>query len=229
MKLAVTRDGDNLCLESDCIRMDFVGKDTKTAAFQVTDARTQPDGTVKIELTDEQSALRAYDAECRDVFIYLYWGYRSPWWLLHGDVLFEPGLDIEAASPSGSPTLYARDGVTVGLDQAQWWCHDLPKISKDSLGVWLSDWRWNSCIGTERWEEAFVMDICRGSLLAQPWSDREFLDPVGRRRRTHDMYGCLSAWYPNRNTSFAAAPTVFPGNGRSGAELLNLKSFNEVG
>ncbi len=127
-------------------------------------------------------ALRGYDAECPDVFLFLYWGYRSPWWLLHGDVLFEPGLNIEAASPSGTPTLYVRDGVTVGLDQAQWWCEDIPPIGKDSLGVWLSNWPWNSCIGAERWQEGFVMDLCRGSLLAQPWSDRDFLDTPGRRQ-----------------------------------------------
>jgi hypothetical protein len=127
-------------------------------------------------------ALRGYDEECPEVFLFLYWGYRSPWWLLHGDVLFEPGLNIEAASPSGSPTLYVRDGVTVGLDQAQWWCEDIPPIGKDSLGVWLSNWPWNSCIGAERWQEGFIMDLCRGSLLAQPWSDRDFLDTPGRRQ-----------------------------------------------
>ncbi|OPZ87697.1 MAG: hypothetical protein BWY76_00331 [bacterium ADurb.Bin429] len=124
--------------------------------------------------------LREYSETCPDVFIFLYWGYRSPWWLLHGDVLFEPGLDIEAASPGGAPTLYVRDGVTVGLDQAQWWCHDLPALGKDSLGVWLSDWPWNSSIGSERWQEGFVMDLCRGSLLAQPWSDWDFLTPPER-------------------------------------------------
>jgi hypothetical protein len=127
-------------------------------------------------------ALREYDQECPEVFLILYWGYRSPWWLLHGDVLFEPGLNIEAASPSASPTLYVRDGVTVGLDQAQWWCEDLPPLGKDSLGVWLSNWPWNSSIGAERWQEAFIMDICRGSLLAQPWSDWNFLTPPERRQ-----------------------------------------------
>jgi hypothetical protein len=59
------------------------------------------------------------DTECPDVFLMLYWGHRSPWWLLHADTLFEPGLHLEAASPGSRPTLYARDGVTVGLDQAQ--------------------------------------------------------------------------------------------------------------
>ena len=31
--------------------------------------------------------LHALDAECPDVFLMLYWGYRSPWWLLHADTL----------------------------------------------------------------------------------------------------------------------------------------------
>ena len=50
----------------------------------------------------------------------LYWGYRSPWWLLHGDTLFDSGIGIEAASPSDLPAPYARDSVTQKLDQAQW-------------------------------------------------------------------------------------------------------------
>jgi len=125
--------------------------------------------------------LRAIDEACPDTFLMLYWGYRSPWWLLHADTLFEPGLAIEAASPAASPTLHARDGVTQGLDQAQWWCCDVPALGKDSLGVWLSDWWWNSSIGAERWQQGFVMDLCRGSLLAQPWSDHDWLTPPERR------------------------------------------------
>jgi hypothetical protein len=37
-------------------------------------------------------------------------------------------------------------------------------------------------MGTERWQEAFVMDLCRGSLLAQPWSDGPWLSPTGRKQ-----------------------------------------------
>jgi hypothetical protein len=46
--------------------------------------------------------LDGLDRECPEVFLMLYWGYRSPWWLLHADTLFEPGLAIEAASPGPS-------------------------------------------------------------------------------------------------------------------------------
>jgi hypothetical protein len=126
-------------------------------------------------------ALKSFDRESPDVFLMLYWGHRSPWWLLHADTLFEPGLAIEAASPSEWPTLHVRDSVTLGLDLGHSWCRDVPNLGKDSLGVWLSNWGWNSSIGTERWQEGFVMDICRGSLLAQPWSDYEWLTPPERK------------------------------------------------
>jgi hypothetical protein len=61
-------------------------------------------------------------------------------------------------------------------------CADVPPLGKDSLGVWLSNWGWNSGIGKERWQEGFVMDLGRGSLLAQPWSDHGSLAPEERRQ-----------------------------------------------
>ena len=126
--------------------------------------------------------LHALDDECPEVFLMLYWGYRSPWWLLHGDTLFDSGLGIEAASPSTLPAPHARDSVTHKLDQAQWHASDVPALGKDSLGVWLSDWWWNSSIGKERWHEGFLMDLCRGSMLAQPWSDTPWLSPPERQQ-----------------------------------------------
>lgn len=126
--------------------------------------------------------LQQWDAACPELLLMLYWGYRSPWWLLYGDTIFEPGLFIEAAHPGSSPTLFIRDSVIQGLDQAQAWAVDVPALGKDSLGVWLSHWKWNSSIGSERWQEAFIMDMCRGSLLAQPWSDGPWLDAPQRRQ-----------------------------------------------
>ena len=123
----------------------------------------------------------ALDEACPEVFLMLYWGYRSPWWLLHGDVQFECGLKIEASSPSPTPSLYARDGVTVTLDQGTAFMSDLPKLGKDSLGVWFSRWPWNSSIGKERWQEAAVMDLCRGNLLFQPWMGEEALEDRDER------------------------------------------------
>ncbi|MGA2255872.1 MAG: hypothetical protein ABSG53_14595, partial [Thermoguttaceae bacterium] len=55
---------------------------------------------------------------------------------------------------------------------------DVPALGKDSLGIWLSNWAWNSCIGKERWQEGFVMDISRGSLMAQIWADNDWLSPT---------------------------------------------------
>jgi hypothetical protein len=116
------------------------------------------------------------------VFIMLYWGYRSPWWLLHADTMFETGVEMEAASPGHLPALFVRDGVTRKLDQGHQFARDVPWLGTDSLGVWLSHWGWNSGIGTERWQEGFVMDICRGHALAQPWTDPCWLTPAERRQ-----------------------------------------------
>ena len=121
--------------------------------------------------------LHAMDEENPDVFLILYWGYRSPWWLLHGDTYFDSGIGIEAATPADQPAPYARDSVTQKLDQAQWYANDTPVLGKDSLGIWLSKWGWNSSIGKERWQEGLVMDICRGSLLVQMWADYDWLSP----------------------------------------------------
>jgi hypothetical protein len=119
--------------------------------------------------------LTMLDEECPDLFLMLYWGYRSPWWLLHADTLFESGLLMEAAHPGQAPTLYLRDSTIQAVDQGLFWCRDIPSLAKDSLGVWMSDWAWNSSIGRERWLEAMVMDMGRGNLLIQPWSDHEWL------------------------------------------------------
>ncbi len=38
-----------------------------------------------------------------NVFIMLYWGYGSPWWLQWGDTCFQSGIPIEGASPAQFP------------------------------------------------------------------------------------------------------------------------------
>ena len=78
--------------------------------------------------------LRALDGEDHAVFLMLYWGYRSPWWLLDADTVFEPGVFLEAAHPGGTPTLYARDSVTQGLDQAHYYCEDVPAARQGFAG-----------------------------------------------------------------------------------------------
>ncbi|MBI4025442.1 MAG: hypothetical protein HY360_10715 [Verrucomicrobia bacterium] len=119
--------------------------------------------------------LELLDRENPDLFIQLYWGFRSPWWLLWADTIFEPsGIYIEARNPT-KPTLFFRDSVTLGLDRAHEFAKTVPHIGKDSLGVWLTKNLWNSDVGAERWQAALVMDLFRGSLLAQLWGHPSLL------------------------------------------------------
>jgi len=135
---------------------------------------------------------RALDAACPDVFLMLYWKYQSPWWLQHADTLFDAGTRIEAASFAEWPTLRARESATRRLDQARWMVKDFPALGWDPLGVWLSDWDWNSRIGKEAWQEGVVMDLCRGHLLAQLWSDTPYLSPPERAQMA-DFIALLKA------------------------------------
>jgi hypothetical protein len=52
--------------------------------------------------------IAALDKVCPETFIILYWGHRLPWWLLHGDTLFDVGMRMEMASLDVRPTLFAR-------------------------------------------------------------------------------------------------------------------------
>ncbi len=59
---------------------------------------------------------------------------------------------------------------------------DWPALGWDTLGIWLSDWPWNSRIGKQAWQGGVIMDISRGHLLAQIWSDTDYLTPSERRQ-----------------------------------------------
>jgi len=124
--------------------------------------------------------LTALDKECPDLFIMLYWGHRSPWWLLYGDTLFDVGMRLEMASLDVRPTLYARSSNVRRLDQTRRMVKDLPALGYDSLGVALSQWSWNNRLGSERWQEGVLMDICRGALLTHIWSDPDCFSPADR-------------------------------------------------
>ncbi len=145
---------------------------------------------------------KGLDRECPEVFIMLYWYYRSPWWLLYADTIFDTGMHMEGASFSPIPTLRARESVTRRLDQGRWMLKDWPALGWDTLGVWLSDWDWNSHVGKEAWQKHMVMDISRGHLLAQLWSDESYLSP-DERVEMADFIALLKA-QPNcfRNTRF---------------------------
>lgn len=135
---------------------------------------------------------RGLDRECPDVFIVLYWNYQSPWWLQYGDTVFDVGMHMEGASFSPYPTLRARDSGTRRLDEGRWMLKDWPALGWDTLGVWLSDWGWNSHVGKEAWQGGVIMDICRGHLLAQLWSDTPYLTP-NERRQMADFIALLKA------------------------------------
>lgn len=113
-----------------------------------------------------------------DVFVVWYWGVgRSPFWALHGDVIFESGLFLEGSGTSWYPTLFYRDAVTLALDQSTVFASLVPPLLKDSLGVWLSQIRWANFMGKERWREAMVMDLGRGNLMfPQIWGDPYLLN-----------------------------------------------------
>lgn len=112
-----------------------------------------------------------------DVYVMWYWGVRSPFFALHGGSVFESGLFMEGSGTSWFPTLYYRDSVTVNLDQGTQFAKTTPPINKDSLGVWLADIRWGNFMGSERWKEALVMDLGRGSLIfPQLWGDIHLLE-----------------------------------------------------
>ena len=143
--------------------------------------------------------LTALDAACPDAFIILYWGHRSPWWLLYGDTLFDVGMRREMASLDVRPTLYARSSNVRLADQTRRMVKDLPALGWDSLGVGLGRWNWNNRLGLEGWPEGVLMDICRGGLLAHIWSDPDCF-PVADRPQMAEFIKLLKA----RPTCFAS-------------------------
>jgi hypothetical protein len=94
-----------------------------------------------------------------------YWGLGSPFWLMHGDSLFESGLFMEGSGTSAFPTLYYRDSVNLALDQNAQFARTIPAALKDSLGVWMSNTRWGNFMGAERWRESMVLDLGRGTRI----------------------------------------------------------------
>jgi hypothetical protein len=88
------------------------------ASFDLFSIDFWPDSTGDLIRFDPKRFLQALDRENQDVFLMLYWGYRSPWWLQYGDTLFESGQPIEGSDPADFPTLRQRDSITQQLDQA---------------------------------------------------------------------------------------------------------------
>ncbi|MDB5076523.1 MAG: Alpha-L-rhamnosidase domain protein [Chloroflexi bacterium] len=105
-----------------------------------------------------------------------YWGFRSPWWLQHGEVAFDKGLKMEAASPASSPAPSYRQSVSLNVDQAIRHAALLPLSLQDSLGVWIGNVAWANRLGKAEWQDAFLLDAARGSSVVQLWGDLALLD-----------------------------------------------------
>ena len=120
-------------------------------------------------LIDIAGEARKADSE---VFIIWYWGIYSPFSALHGDVIFDIRLSMEAASTGDYPALFFRDAVTQALDQGSQFARWVPPKNHDSLGVWLANNWWGNQMETIRWQEGLIMDLARGNMLfPQVWSD----------------------------------------------------------
>ncbi|HWE61450.1 MAG TPA: hypothetical protein VHB98_07050, partial [Chloroflexota bacterium] len=111
-----------------------------------------------------------------DLLLVWYWGFRSPWWLKYGDVAFDKGLKMEAASPASAPGPSYRQSVSLNIDQAIQHATLLPLSLQDSLGVWLGEVAWANRMGKEDWRDAFLLDVARGSAMVQLWGDVGLLD-----------------------------------------------------
>lgn len=153
-------------------------------------------------LMDEAIAMaEAVQAARPDLFLVWYWGFESPWWLKWGDVMFDKGLKLEAASPASVPAATWREGVSLNLDQAVRHAHLTPLALQDSLGVWIGEAAWCNRMGTEGWREALLLDLARGGGLISVWGDlglldgedRAFLAAVLRWQRS-----CGDAWCRTR-------------------------------
>jgi hypothetical protein len=107
-----------------------------------------------------------------DIYIMWYWGITSPFFALYGDTISDKRLSMEAASTGDYPACFFRDAVTLTFDQGNQFAEFVPPINKDSLGIFITDtWVANS-MRKERWREATVMDLGRGSpLFPQIWGD----------------------------------------------------------
>ena len=123
------------------------------------------------------------------IYIMWYWGVRSPFFLYYGDSIFEKRITLEAASTGDHPALFFRDAVTLALDQGTQFAEFIPPMSRDSLGTWITETRWGNSMRKERWQEAAVMDLGRGSLLfPQIWGELSLFDD-------HDV--AFLAWIQN--------------------------------
>jgi hypothetical protein len=116
-----------------------------------------------------------------ELFVIWYWGFQSPLWLQHGDVMFDKSLKLEAASPASRPARSWRAAVGVTADQAIAHAPLLPLSLQDSLGVWIGNVPWANFMGRDDWRSAFLLDLGRGSALLSLWGDLGLFDAADIR------------------------------------------------
>jgi hypothetical protein len=173
-------------------------------------------------------------ATAPDVFVMWYWGLRSPFWALYGDLIFESGLQMEGSGTSSFLALYYRDSVTLAQDQNAQFAKNIPPVVKDSLGVWLADNRWGNFMGKERWREALVMDLGRGNLFVPNlWGNLYYLNDdnvaflarmsaFARENESLLLHRRSIAGDPSRNEPYGYAY----GQGARGFLFLNNAQFD---
>jgi hypothetical protein len=111
-----------------------------------------------------------------ELVVIWYWTFRSPWWLRHGETMFDKGLKMELGSPATSPAPVYRQSINLHLDQAARHATLLPRELQDSLGVWWGNVALTNRFGTEEWREACLLELARGSSVLQFWGDIGLLD-----------------------------------------------------
>lgn len=109
-----------------------------------------------------------------------YWGFRSPWYLGLGDMVFDKGLLMEAATPSSAPMPSSRQAMSLNVDQSIEHATTTPLELQDSLGIWIGDVAWCNRVGRHEWQEAYLLDAARGSDLVQLWGDLTLLNTDDR-------------------------------------------------
>jgi hypothetical protein len=119
---------------------------------------------------------RVITRACPELFLIWYWGTSSPFWLLHGDTVFDKGLRMEAAAVASAPNPGFRSSTSLNLDQAARHAEAIPLTSQDSLGIWIGDVIWANRMGKEDWRDAWLLDLARGNLVSQLWGNLTMLD-----------------------------------------------------
>ncbi len=155
-----------------CLKLDCVTLHCTSSEHNHRPGKYSVEAMVNVVLATVADALR----ENPDLVVIWYWGFRSPWWLQYGDVAFDKGLKMEAASPASSPAPSYRQSVSLNVDQAIKHAALLPLPLQDSLGVWIGNVAWANRLGKTEWRDAFLLDLARGSTVIQLWGDLGLLD-----------------------------------------------------